>query len=210
MRGRRLTWTIGGAGLIACGVAGILLSATLGSSLTDVLASSVDLLWAAAVLVFAIGTSPRDSVVARRPLGMITLALVALWPLALRIVGLFQDPMNPIPLIPWEVSTFVPLALSLVAVVQIGRASVAPRAWRWAPAIALAVSVACDALSLVVVAGADQATAVQFVGLSSALGVIGFLVRTLGLGIVALLAVASERPASVPVYSSPSEPAPGS
>ncbi len=31
-----------------------------------------------------------------------------------------------------------------------------------------------------------------------------------GLGIAALLAVASERPASVPVYSSPSEPAPGS
>lgn len=209
MRGRRLTWTIGGTGLIACGVAGILLSATLGTSLTDVLAFSVDLLWAAAVLVFAIGTSSHDSVVARRPLGMITLALVAVCPLLVRGVGLLQNPDDPAPLIPWEVTTFVPLALSLIAVVQIGRADVAPKRWRWAPAVALAVSLACDALSMIIVAGADQATAVQFVGLSSALGVIGFLVRTLGLGVVALLAVASERPASVPVFSSPSDPAPG-
>ncbi|WP_065571497.1 hypothetical protein [Microbacterium oleivorans] len=210
MRGRRLTWTIGGAGLIACGVAGILLSVTLGTSLTDVLAFSVDLLWAAAVLVFAIGTSSHDSVVARRPLGMITLALVALCPLLVRGVGLFQNPDDPTPLIPWAVTTFVPLALSLVAVVQIGRAGVVSKRWRWAPAVALGVSLACDGLSVVAIAGPDQATAVQFVGLSSALGVIGFLTRTLGLGIVALLAVASERPASVPVYSSPSEPAPGS
>lgn len=210
MRGRRLTWTIGGAGLIACGVAGILLSVTLGTSLTDVLAFSVDLLWAAAVLVFAIGTSSHDSVVARRPLGMITLALVALCPLLVRGVGLFQNPDDPTPLIPWAMTTFVPLALSLVAVVQIGRAGVVSKRWRWAPAVALGVSLACDALSVVAIAGPDQATAVQFVGLSSALGVIGFLTRTLGLGIVALLAVASERPASVPVYSSPSEPAPGS
>jgi hypothetical protein len=203
MRGRRLIWTIGGGGLITCGVAGILLSATLGSSLTDVLAFSVDLLWAAAVLVFTVGTSSQDSVVARRPLGLITLALVAVSPLALRVVGLFQNPADPTPLVPWEVATFAPLALSLVAVVQIGRAGVVPRQWRWAPAVALGVSVASVALSQVLMM--DQATAAQLVGLASALGMIGFLSRTLGLGILALVAVASERPVSVPVYSSPND-----
>ncbi len=206
MRGRRLTWTVGGVGLIGCGVAGILLSATLGSPLTEVLSVVVDILWAAAVLVLAVGSSPRDSVVGRRPLGAITLGLVAVWPLAMRVVGLFDDQDDATPLIPWEVMTFVPLALSLVAVVQIGRAGIAPRPWRWAPAVALAVSVACAALGQLVIM--DQATAGHMVGLSSALGVVGFLAPTLGLGIATLLAVASERPASVQIYSSPADGSP--
>ncbi|MDT0180890.1 hypothetical protein Q9S36_11870 [Microbacterium sp. ARD31] len=201
MRGRRLTWTIGGIGLIGSGVAGILLSATLGSSLTDTLAFLVDLLWAAAVLVFAIGSSAHDSITARRPLGTITLALVAVSPLAVRVIGLFQDPMNPTPLIPWEVTTFMPLALSLVAVVQIARAGVVPRRWRWTPAIALGVQVASVAIGQLLMM--DQASAMQTIGLASALGMLGFLAGTVGLGIIALVAAAAERPASVPVLSSP-------
>lgn len=203
MRGRRLTWTIGGIGLIASGVAGILLSATLGSSLTDFLTFLVDILWAGACLVFAIGGSTRDSVTARRPLGTTTLVLLALWSLAMRVVGLFQDPMNPTPLIPWEVTTFVPLALGIVAVVQIARAGVVPRRWRWTPAIALGVQVASVALGQLLMM--DPATAMQTIGLASALGMLGFLAGTVGLGIIALVAVASERPASVAVYSSPTE-----
>lgn len=203
MRGRRLTWTIGGIGLIASGVAGILLSATLGSSLTDTLAFLVDILWAGAVLVFAIGSSARDSVTARRPLGTITLILLALWSPAMRVVGLFQDPTDPTPVIPWEVTTFVPLALSLVAVVQIARAGVVPRRWRWTPAIALGVHVASFAIGQLLMM--DQATAMQTIGLASALGMLGFLARTVGLGIIALVAAAAERPASVPVFSSPND-----
>ncbi|MFI8633953.1 hypothetical protein ACIGEP_15320 [Microbacterium sp. NPDC077663] len=203
MRGRRLTWTIGGAALIAAGIAGMLQSATLGTSLTGTLALLVDLLWAAGVLVFAIGSSAHDSVTARKPLGTITLVVLALWSLAMRVVGLFQDPTSPTPLVPWEVTTFVPLALSVVAVVQIARAGVVPRRWRWAPAIALGVQVAGVAIGQLLMM--DQATAMQTIGLASALGMLGFLARTLGLGIVALLAVASARPASVPVYSSPGE-----
>ena len=205
MRGRRLTWTIGGVGLIGAGVAGMLQSATLGSSLADGLAATVDVLWAAALLVFAVGSSPRDSVTARRPLGTVALVLLALWSLAMRVAGLFQDPMNPTPLIPWEVTTVVPLVLSVVAVVQIARAGVAPRRWRWAPAIALGVQIASLAIGQLLMM--DPATAMQTVGLASALGMIGFLAGTLGLGIVALLAVASERPASVPVFSSPNDSA---
>lgn len=203
MRGRRLTWTIGGVGLIGAGVAGMLQSATLGSSLTDVLATTVDILWAASVLVFAIGSASHDSVTARRPLGTIALILLALWSPAMRVVGLFQDPTNPTPIVPWEVTILVPLALSLVAVVQIARAGVVPRRWRWMPAIALGVQVASVALGQLLMM--DRATAMQTVGLASALGMIGFLAGTLGLGIVALLAVASERPASVPVFSSPND-----
>lgn len=203
MRGRRLTWTIGGVGLIGAGVAGMLQSATLGSSLTDVLATTVDILWAASVLVFAIGSASHDSVTARRPLGTIALILLALWSPAMRVVGLFQDPTNPTPIVPWEVTILVPLALSLVAVVQIARAGVVPRRWRWMPAIALGVQVASVALGQLLMM--DPATAMQTVGLASALGMLGFLAGTLGLGVIALLAVASERPASVPVFSSPND-----
>ncbi|OAH49095.1 hypothetical protein [Microbacterium oleivorans] len=203
MRGRRLTWTIGGVGLIGAGVAGMLQSATPGTPLTDTLALLVDILWAASVLVFAIGSSAHDSVTARRPLGTIALILLALWSPAMRVVGLFQDPTNPTPIVPWEVTILVPLALSLVAVVQIARAGVVPRRWRWMPAIALGVQVASVALGQLLMM--DRATAMQTVGLASALGILGFLAGTLGLGIVALLAVASERPASVPVFSSPND-----
>ncbi|MEV8271099.1 hypothetical protein AB0P19_12430 [Microbacterium oleivorans] len=203
MRGRRLTWTIGGVGLIAAGVAGILQGAALGTPLTGTLALLVDILWAESVLVFAIGSSSHDSVTARRPLGTIALILLALWSPAMRVIGLFQDPTNPTPIVPWEVTILVPLALSLVAVVQIARAGVVPRRWRWMPAIALGVQVASVALGQLLMM--DQATAMQTVGLVSALGMIGFLAGTLGLGIVALLAVASGRPASVPVFSSPSD-----
>ena len=203
MRGRRLTWTIGGVGLIGAGVAGMLQGATLATPLTDTLALLVDILWAASVLVFAIGSSSHDSVTARRPLGTIALILLALWSPAMRVIGLFQDPTNPTPIVPWEVTILVPLALSLVAVVQIARAGVVPRRWRWMPAIALGVQVASVALGQLLMM--DQATAMQTVGLASALGILGFLAGTLGLGIVALLAVASERPASVPVFPSPSD-----
>lgn len=203
MRGRRLTWTIGGVGLIGAGVAGMLQGATLATPLTDTLALLVDILWAASVLVFAIGSSSHDSVTARRPLGTIALILLALWSPAMRVIGLFQDPTNPTPIVPWEVTILVPLALSLVAVVQIARAGVVPRRWRWMPAIALGVQVASVALGQLLMM--DPATAMQTVGLASALGMIGFLAGTLGLGIVALLAVASERPASVPVFSSPND-----
>lgn len=201
MRGRRLTWTTGGIGLIAAGVTGMLQNATLGSPPSDVLAVTVDVLWAAAVLVFAIGSSSHDSVTARKPLGTIALILLALWSPAMRVVGLFQDRMNPTPIIPWEVTIVVPLALSVVAVVQIARAGVVPRRWRWMPAIALGVQVASAAIGQLLMM--DAATAMQTIGLASALGMLGFLAGTLGLGIVALLAVASERPASVPVFSSP-------
>ena len=130
MRGRRLTWTIGGVGLIGAGIAGMLQGATLATPLTDTLALLVDVLWAAALLVFAIGSSSHDSVTARRPLGTIALILLALRSPAMRVVGLFQDPTNPTSIVPWEVTILVPLALSLVAVVQIARAGVVPRRWR--------------------------------------------------------------------------------
>ncbi|MCO7203752.1 hypothetical protein NH287_09650 [Microbacterium sp. CnD16-F] len=153
--------------------------------------------------MFAIGSSSHDSVTARRPLGTIALILLALWSSAMRVIGLFQDPTNPTPIVPWEVTILIPLALSLVAVVQIARAGVVPRRWRWMPAIALGVQVASVALCQLLMM--DPATTMQTVGLASALGMIGFLAGTLGLGIVALLAVASERPASVPVFSSPND-----
>jgi phosphotransferase system glucose/maltose/N-acetylglucosamine-specific IIC component len=83
MRPVRLTWTIGGVGLVLCGVIGMLRYSLLGVG--PGVAVMLDVVFAAAVLVFAIGLSRRASVVARRPLGVIALAVVALWPVLVRI-----------------------------------------------------------------------------------------------------------------------------
>ncbi|MCR2828498.1 hypothetical protein NQ160_23655, partial [Microbacterium sp. zg.Y909] len=83
MRAVRMTWTIGGVALVLCGVIGMLqYSLPYAGSFLTITREAV---FAAAILLFAIGRSKEASVVARRPLGVAALAVVALWPIVLRI-----------------------------------------------------------------------------------------------------------------------------
>ena len=206
MRLRTKTWRTGG---ILLGVAGVL-TLLAGQYMISafVLRIVIDLVWAAGVLVFAVGFSRDGSVVARRPLGVTALVGVAVTPRVTAGVGLSQPapsaPDEPAAVAASVVSwsgSIVSMAAGLVAAVQIARLGAVPRRWRWMPMWALGVSVGAAALQYVTVvvlfgagAGQDVLVAVNMIG------ILVLLAPTLGLGIVALLAAASERPDSVDVY----------
>ena len=58
----------------------------LGSSLTPALAVIAELTWSVGVTVFAVGRTRYESVVARRPLGLVAILILAWWQVAARIV----------------------------------------------------------------------------------------------------------------------------
>jgi hypothetical protein len=100
-------------------------------------------LFAAALLVFAIGIRGSGSVTARRPLGTVALILLAAWLLLgstlNAVFSTFATDAVPGVLLGFGyVDSFVQFALALVAVMQIGRLRVVPTPWNWVPAWALA------------------------------------------------------------------------
>jgi hypothetical protein len=100
------------------------------------------------------------------------------------------------------VTLLVSLAAALIAVVQIGRAGVLPGPWEWAPLWALCISVAAGVLPqiLFIVAGSGGSQGLAEVAL--ALGALGFLAPTLGVGVLALVLASRVRPGSVEVFRS--------
>ena len=211
----RLTWTIGGVGLVLCGVMGMFQYSVFG--LASAIAVAMDIVFAGAVLLFAIGLSQEASVVARRPLGTTALAVVALWPLVMRVAQPFLPTMDAatfdagleayraaesVLTTVFVVNLLVSFAAGSIAAVQIARAKVVPGPWRWAPLWALVLSAAAVVLPqlLFAVAGATGAQIMAEVAIL--LGAVGFLARTLGLGILALVLAARTRADSVNVYPS--------
>jgi hypothetical protein len=205
MRSIRTTWTAGGALLVLCGVLVLTAPGALGAAGMGV-AIAGDVLYAAAVLVFAIGLSREASVVARRPLGLVAMVVVALWPFAARtlwaVLGAGPVPPDDARLsILFGVDTVVSLGAALVAAVRIGRTGTVPRPWRWAPVWALGVTVVTAVIPQLAAVGAPSAGQ-QLVPLFSVMGVLGLAVRTIGLGILALVLSAQLRPSSVEVLRS--------
>lgn len=208
--GRRgITWRVGGILLGVCGLLGLGGAQMLGASL--VTQTLIDVLWASGILVFAIGLSRAGSVVARRPLGLAALIVVALLPLVVNLSYTLapmqvvaSDPSTAYAAYAFSLSaSAVSIAAGIVAATQIARLGAVPARWRWAPMWALAISVGCALLvqagwTVLGAAGADQGVLVAV----GAVGWIGSLAPTLGLGVVALLAAATERPQSVEVFRS--------
>lgn len=206
MRARTRTWRTGG---ILLGVAGVLTLLAGQHALNGfALRVVIDIVWAIGVLAFAVGFSRDASVVGRRPLGMTALIVVAVTPLVSDAVVMalpeVRSPDDPAVVATSVVSwggTIVSLAAGLVAAVQIARLGTVPRRWRWMPMWALCVSVGAAALQYATVAllfgaGAGQDVLVA----ANMIGVLSLLAPTLGLGVVALVAAASERPDSIDVY----------
>nr|WP_315267771.1 hypothetical protein [Microbacterium lemovicicum] len=207
MRQGTRTWTIAGTGLILCGVVGMMRFTLYGGSGLAVLTAIADVVWAVAVLLIAIGLSREASVVARRPLGLIALVIVALWPLAATSLGVALSQTDPSGAgAGWQLLThaslLVPAAAGLIGGVQIARAGVVPAPWRWAPLWVLAAQAAAWALPqiLFVALGPDDVPAVA--GAFAAIGTLPFLAATVGLGVLALVLAARQRPASVDVFRS--------
>lgn len=213
MRALRLTWTIGGVGLVLCGVIGMLQYSLPGSG--SALTITRDAVFAAAVLLFAIGLTKEASVVARRPLGVIALLVVALWPLVIRLAepllptmdaATFEAGMDAYRAAEGVLTTvffvdlLVSLAAALIAAVQIARAGVLVGPWRWAPLWALLASVAGGVVPQLLFAFAGPADAAGVVDVAFVVGALGFLARTLGLGIVALVLASRVRTGDVRVF----------
>jgi hypothetical protein len=211
----RLTWTIGGVGLVLCGVIGMLQYAVPGTG--PVTGVVLDIVFAAAVLLFAIGLSRRASVVARRPLGVAALAVVALWPLGILILQPFLPTMDAatfesgldayreaeaVLTTVFAVNLVVSFAAALIASVQIARAGIVPAPWRWGPLWAFAVSVAAAVVPQLLFASARSLGSQDVAEAAIMLGALGFLARTLGLGILALVLAARVRADDVEVYRS--------
>ncbi|WP_127476826.1 hypothetical protein [Microbacterium sulfonylureivorans] len=139
VRDARTTWLVGGSLLIAYAVFPLLARGVFlpGGGFVS------SLLWAGALLVFAVGIRGSGSVVGRRPLGVTAFAVAALLPLATTALWSFI----PIEAFPSGAAVMlgqgigvVSLAALLIATVQLARGGAVPSRWRWLPLILL---VAC-------------------------------------------------------------------
>ncbi|MGO1839547.1 MAG: hypothetical protein ACTH2J_03700 [Candidatus Microbacterium stercoravium] len=206
MQGRRLSWLVGGIGLIACGVVGVVRTSVLGSSGTNnALTLISDLLWAGSILLLAVGLSREGSVVARKPLGLVSAVVIAVWPVTRTLVGLVfvrDTPQQAAGWLFWDyASTFLPFVIGLIAAMQVARAGVVPRPWNWAPLWALGAKSAMWVLPQLI-GSASPSALIQMPGLVSALGMLGFLATTLGLGVVAVVLANRTRAGVVPIFRS--------
>lgn len=188
MDSRRLTWTLGGAGLILCGAIAVLRTLDPGLLVPSLASVLVGVIFAASALLLAVGLSREASVVARRPLGMIVLAVLALWPFVQELLFVvLVSRLSGVGLLAlsWA-SILIPLAAALVAALVIARAGTVPRPWNWAPLWALAGAVVLQAAAqLIMVAVAPDAVQ-HFADLVTALQAVAYLLGTLALGVLAV------------------------
>lgn len=206
MHPRRISWLVGGIGLIACGVVGVIRASTLGSSGTNTVLTLIsDLLWASSILLLAVGLSREGSVVARKPLGLVSTAAVAIWPVFYTLVRLFavrDTPQQADAWLFWDyLSTFLPLVIGLIGAMQVARAGVVPAPWNWAPMWAFGFQSLMWVLPQLI-GSASPSAFIEISSLVSALGILGFLATTLGLGVVAVALASRTRTGVVPVFKS--------
>lgn len=167
-----------------------------------------DVLWASAILILSIGLGREGSVVARKPLGLASSAVVALWPLIDTLVSLFAGPQNLEQAEAWVwwiyLSMGVTLTAGLIAAMQVARARIVPTPWNWAPLWALSAQTAVWVVPQMINVASPTAFIEMATGFS-ALGTLGFLITTLGLGILAVvLSNRSRAGTTVPVFKSSS------
>lgn len=202
---RGTTWIIGGIGLILSGALGLLCAGSAGLAGSGVLAILQNVAFAASALLLAVGMTRADSVVARRPTGVVAVAILALWPLIAEGAAAAIGAVEPDAAKAWTVlgyaSILVPTATGLIAAVAILRAGTVPDPWRWAPMWVLAFQVGVWALTqaLAVALGPDV---LSINGVFLLLGAVAFLAGTLGLGVLAVILGSRRRGATVEVFRS--------
>lgn len=188
---RQLTWMISGIGLIICGAAAAVRGAFPGLFPSFTLTLVGVGAFAVSLILIGVGLSRDSSVVGRRPLGVVAMLVLAVWPVfSLFLVPLpaaAPPPGDPLLLVYGITSLLVPLAASAVAALEIARARVVPSPWRWAPSWALAAVVAVNVLAqgLMLVAGPERVQ--HFAGLIIALETMAFSAAVVGLGVLAIV-----------------------
>ncbi len=187
----RTAWLTGGILLVAGALfraAVPLLSGTTGAVLAGA-ALVADILFAAALVVFAFGfAGGAGSVVRRRPLGVAALLVLGVWPLfQTGFWALVAQPTQEMSMILGYGGLVVQLAAALIAVVEIVRQGVVPGFGRWAPAIALALVVFSQVLLQIVGYGVARLGGVGIlIAMSSLVSFAAFLAIA-GLGVLAIV-----------------------
>lgn len=179
------TWVLGGVLLL---VATLLQFSTASFSVVMPGIATVSVLvFGVACIVFAVGARRDASVTARQPVGTLALILLGAWTPVAAIVHLTQAAATLQTLQVFStIDAVVSFALSLVAVVSIGRARTLPAPWNWAPAACLAAVTAVRVIdaALVAVPPVDAPTVAPIIALVAALIGAG---SALGLGVVAVV-----------------------
>lgn len=182
----------------------------LGSSLSPAFAVVAEIVWAVGVTVFAVGRTRYESVVARKPLGLVAMLILAWWQIITRIGLETMTPDEPfataesIPAfytVIGYLSLVVPLAAGIIAAIQIARARIVPSPWRWAPLWVLSLSTAAG----VVTQGMYVAMTLpqqEMADVAALLGALTTLARTIGLGVLALVLSERGRAGSVQIFRS--------
>ena len=197
MTSQQKTWTLGGIALIACGVIGMLQSTlpAIPGLFWPALLNNV--LYAVALLLFAIGLSPEASVVERRPLGMIALIVLGAWPIT--IYGLAQLFTSVAPLSPdgWQMLSYIaivlPTAAATIGTLQIVRSAVVPGRARWLPLWAFGLYALAWGLPQIVTFVVGPLRTLSFGPFFAGLALLAFLASTIGLGIAALIVAAQQK-----------------
>lgn len=200
---------LGGIGLIVCGVLGMLQSSAHFIPGAQWLSIAGDVVYAASVLLFAVGLTREASVVARKPLGVTAMVVVAVWPLVNVVIvqaisaGITQEIQDFTVVTTYSyVALIVSVGSALVAAVQIARAGTVPSPWRWAPLWVLGAQAVMWAIPQAMLATAGTVDVQSTAGLLNLLGTLSSLAGTLGLGILALVLASRPRPESVEVFRS--------
>ncbi|WP_438354807.1 hypothetical protein [Microbacterium sp. CJ88] len=210
-RDARRTWVIGGAVLLASAV----LPAIMPFDTGGIRHYSGVVLFAIALVVFALGIRGAGSVTARKPLGTIALVGLAVWTVLADVLPnlLLAGVTSPDdPVLMWTsalyyIDLLVSFSLSLIAVVQILRAGAVPRPWGRAPLWGLGVVTACWVVPNILALAMPTAIEFGMVVLSTAAAL--NLAVTCFLGVLAIvLALRQTRPDTVPVYRGSGDPDP--
>ncbi|MFL0409739.1 hypothetical protein ACH0AH_01025 [Microbacterium paludicola] len=151
-------------------------------------------------VLFAVGLTRGASVVARRPVGVIAIALLAAWTLFDSMLSLATPAVIAGEAFGY-VSMVVPFGAALVASDQISRARTVPSPWRRAPMWVLAVQTLAWGDPQIALANATQG-GVLLGDLLAPVGLISLLLGTVGLGTVAVALAAKQRPSTVQVFRS--------
>lgn len=135
-RAKRRTWIVAGAAMIAASVVGMA-----GQSVgwAGVIGWAGVGLYAAALVLFAVGFTASGSVVGRRSVGAVAMVALAAWIVVAPIAPFLLAPAAPgeSPVF-GIVDALTRFVLAATVVVCIGRAGLVPAPWCWAPAWTLA------------------------------------------------------------------------
>ena len=126
-------------------------------------------------------------------MGDIGLAAAAALPVV-SLLGAGFSPEQARGWVAWDYASLAILAAAaLIASVQVARAGVVPTPWNRAPLWVLGAQAVCWIVPQLI-GVASPAAVIELADLMTALGTIGFLLATFGLGFVALLLSVSESP----------------